>query len=49
MELTDAGRKVLGDRNGVFDVRYHNGPIMSPMGKDRTSVPSERWHIFVAK
>ena len=34
MELTDAGRKVLGDKNGVFDVRYHNGPIMSPMGKE---------------
>ena len=34
MELTDAGRKVLGDKNGEFDVRYHNGPIMSPMGKE---------------
>ncbi|HIL24973.1 MAG TPA: hypothetical protein EYG19_06195 [Verrucomicrobia bacterium] len=33
MELTDAGRKILGDKKGAFDVRYHNGPIMSPMGK----------------
>jgi len=33
MELTDAGRKILGNQKGVFDVRYHNGPIMSPMDK----------------
>lgn len=33
MELTEAGRKILGDKKGAFDVRYHNGPIMSPMGK----------------
>ena len=33
MELTDEGRKILGDKKGVFEVRYHNGPIMSPMGK----------------
>jgi putative intracellular protease/amidase len=33
MELTDAGRKILGNKKGAFDVRYHNGPIMSPMGK----------------
>jgi hypothetical protein len=32
MELTKAGREILGDRNGVFQVRYQNGPIMSPMG-----------------
>ena len=34
MELTDEGRKILGDVNGVFDVRFQNGPIMSPMGKE---------------
>jgi glutamine amidotransferase-like uncharacterized protein len=34
MELTDEGRKILGDKKGVFEVRYHNGPIMSPMGKE---------------
>ena len=33
MELTDEGRAVLGDVKGVMDVRYHNGPVMSPMGK----------------
>ena len=32
MELTDAGRKILGEKIGAFDVRYQNGPIMSPMG-----------------
>ena len=30
MELTADGDKILGDRNGVIDVRYQNGPIMSP-------------------
>jgi len=34
MELTDAGREILGNKKGAFDVRYHNGPIMSPMGKE---------------
>jgi predicted deacylase/phosphoribosylformylglycinamidine (FGAM) synthase-like amidotransferase family enzyme len=33
MELTDEGRAILGDMKGVMDVRYHNGPVMSPMGK----------------
>ena len=32
MELTEAGRAILGAKSGVFDVRYQNGPIMSPMG-----------------
>ena len=32
MELTDEGRAILGDFNGIFEVRYQNGPIMSPMG-----------------
>ena len=34
MELTEEGRKILGDVKGVFDVRYHNGPNMSAMGKE---------------
>ena len=34
MELTDEGRRILGDNKDVFEVRYHNGPIMSPMGKE---------------
>jgi len=33
MELTDEGRKILGDFQGPFDVRYHNGPILSTAGK----------------
>ena len=33
MELTDEGRSILGDFEGVFEVRYQNGPIMSPMGR----------------
>jgi glutamine amidotransferase-like uncharacterized protein len=28
MELTDDGRKILGDLPGQFDVRYVNGPII---------------------
>lgn len=34
MELTDEGRTILGDFEGVFEVRYQNGPIMSPMGRE---------------
>jgi predicted deacylase len=30
MELTDEGRRILGERAGPFPVRYHNGPIVSP-------------------
>ncbi len=33
MDLTDEGRAILGDVKGQMDVRYHNGPVMSPMGK----------------
>ena len=33
MELTDEGRSILGDFEGIFEVRYQNGPIMSPMGR----------------
>jgi putative intracellular protease/amidase len=28
MELTDEGRRILGDRAGQFEVRYVNGPII---------------------
>ena len=34
MELTEEGKKILGNVKGIFDVRYHNGPIMSAMGKE---------------
>jgi hypothetical protein len=30
MELTDEGRRILGDKPGQFDVRYVNGPIIQP-------------------
>ena len=30
MELTNEGRRILGERVGPFPVRYHNGPIVSP-------------------
>ncbi len=29
MELTPAGRRILGDRTGLLDVRYANGPIIT--------------------
>ena len=34
MELTDEGREILGDLPGLVDVRYANGPILSPAGKE---------------
>jgi hypothetical protein len=33
-EVTDEGRKLLGDVKGTFKVRYHNGPIIQPAGRD---------------
>jgi putative intracellular protease/amidase len=30
MELTDAGKKILGEKAGEFDVVYGNGPIIKP-------------------
>lgn len=32
-EITDEGRKLLGDVRGTFKVRYHNGPIIKPAGR----------------
>ncbi|MCY2988003.1 MAG: BPL-N domain-containing protein, partial [Planctomycetota bacterium] len=29
MELTSAGRRILGDRTGLLDVRYANGPVIT--------------------
>ncbi len=34
MELTDAGREILGDMSGLLDVGYANGPILSSAGRD---------------
>lgn len=33
MELTEEGRKMMGNISGELGVRYHNGPIMSPAGE----------------
>jgi glutamine amidotransferase-like uncharacterized protein len=33
MELTREGREILGDMPGLIDVRYANGPILSPADK----------------
>lgn len=32
MELSADGRRILGNRRGLFPVRYHNGPIISAAG-----------------
>jgi predicted deacylase len=34
MELTDEGKKILGDLSGPVELGYANGPILSPAGKD---------------
>ena len=34
MELTEEGKVILGSIKGSFEVRYHNGPIMSFIEKD---------------
>jgi predicted deacylase len=37
LELTHAGKAILGERQGQFDVRYANGPIIQPA--DQTNLP----------
>ncbi|MDB6073161.1 MAG: biofilm synthesis protein PgaB [Verrucomicrobiaceae bacterium] len=37
-ELTDEGRKLMGDITGTFKIRYHNGPIIKPAG--RADIPA---------
>lgn len=34
MELTEKGKEILGDVPGVVELRYANGPILSPAGRD---------------
>jgi len=34
MELTDEGRAVFGPLRGRFNVRYANGPIINPLGRE---------------
>ena len=38
IEVSDEGHKMLGEVNGTFKVRYHNGPIIKPAG--RADVPA---------
>lgn len=38
LELTPAGRDLLGDVTSAFKVRYHNGPILKPAV--RTDIPA---------
>jgi putative intracellular protease/amidase len=38
LEMTEAGRPLLGDVPGVFKVRYNNGPILKPW--TRTDLPA---------
>ena len=33
VELSDAGRRILGDRAGAISVRYANGPLLGPGGQ----------------
>jgi len=35
IELTEAGREVLGSRSGRFQIKYSNGPILMPARSDR--------------
>ena len=35
LELTEEGRKILGDWSGEVEVRYHNGPIVSAAGNPK--------------
>jgi putative intracellular protease/amidase len=37
MELTEEGRRILGDKPGQFDVRYANGPIIKQ--STNTAIP----------
>lgn len=45
MELTEEGRKILGDRPGLLDVRYANGPILMP-AKSLSLSPYETLAVF---
>ena len=38
LEMTEAGKPLLGDVPGVFKVRYNNGPILKPW--TRTDLPA---------
>ncbi|MCX7045809.1 MAG: BPL-N domain-containing protein [Candidatus Sumerlaeota bacterium] len=44
-ELTDEGRKTLGDRSGPFEILYVNGPILMPAAA-KDLPPYQTWAIF---
>lgn len=44
LELSDEGKRVLGDRSGQFAVRYANGPVVGPGGmKDMPAYEVLAW------
>lgn len=45
MELVASGEKILGDRDGQFDVHYANGPIVEP-AEENTLPPYEALAFF---
>ena len=45
MELTPAGRRILGDRTGLLDVRYANGPVITA-ASDGSLPDYEVWARF---
>lgn len=34
VQLTDEGREIFGDVAKPFSIRYHNGPVIKPLGRD---------------
>ncbi len=34
IELTESGRKIIADREGLVDIYYANGPLLGPAGAD---------------
>jgi hypothetical protein len=45
MELADSGKKILGNQEGQFDVRYINGPIVQP-ATEKNLPPYESLALF---
>jgi putative intracellular protease/amidase len=34
VELTDEGRRILGSKTGPFEIKYQNGPLIVPAGRE---------------
>jgi len=51
MELTDKGKEILGDVSGVVELRYANGPILSPASQENLPeyVPLAFFRTEIAK